>query len=110
MPAVDRAALTAELATLVGSSDPADPVCAGAVDAAVTFVERTVEIEELQSDSVTDHALIGFSRAMYLDRQASRGQVIPMGDSVADAIFTPEDPWSHWRHMFEPLREAWGVG
>jgi hypothetical protein len=108
MAAVNRSQLAAELAVITGSDDSA--TCAAAVDAAVTFVERCVEIDELQSDPITDHALIGFSRAMYLDRLASRGQVVAMGDTTADSIFSPEDPWQHWRHFFEPLREAWGIG
>jgi len=107
MAAVDSVQLTAELAVLTGG-EPA--ICAAAVDAAIAYVERCVEIDELQSDPITDHALIGFSRAMYLDRLASRGQVVALGDSTADSIFSPEDPWQHWRHFFEPLRVAWGIG
>ena len=107
MAAVDSVQLTAELAALTGGEPD---ICAAAVSAAIAYVERCVEIDELQSDPITDHALIGFSRAMYLDRLASRGQVVALGDSTADSIFSPEDPWQHWRHFFEPLREAWGIG
>ena len=109
MADVDRAALTAELAGLLGLSDPADSLAARAVDTAVEFVETTVEVSPLQSSPMTDNALVGFSRAMYLDRVASRGQVVPVADGNADTLFLPEDPWRHWRHFFEPLRVQWGI-
>lgn len=108
MADVDRAAIAAELAALLGkSTDPVDDAVTRAVDAAVEYVELTVELDDpLQATPLVDQGLIGFARAIYLDARA-RGTPGTAGD--VDLVFAPEDLWRHWRHYFEHLRTRWGM-
>jgi hypothetical protein len=111
----DVTAIATAVAGLV-HVDPADPDVNRAVFAAIEFVVTAENIDlaggtaadALPSDELTTHGLIGFSRALYLDVLASRGSTVAVGDSVVDTVYTPEDPYRHWRHYFAPLAEAWG--
>ena len=109
MAALDRTALSAELALLLGLSGDVPPQVARSVDAAIEYAQTVLGVTELQADAITNNGTIGFARSLYLDMRAARGQQVNVGDGVADNIFQPEDIWRHWRHYFEPQREAWGI-
>lgn len=94
-----------------------DAAVAAATSAAWRFVELAESLAEpgdppsstVPDDPVVRQGLIGFARAVYLDAVASRGSSVLLGDQTVDTVFTPEDPYRHWRHYFAGLRTSWGI-
>ena len=113
MPTVSEVAAVVAENVHVASDDAA---VVSATEAAWQFAAVAVGLTDdattptpIPDDPIVSAGLVGFARAVYLDRIASRGSQVALGDSVTDTVFTPEDPWRHWRHYFAHLTRSWGV-
>lgn len=113
---LDRDAVAARVAELVGIPAPDDAVTSAVLAAEVMVVHaETVPastdpaVSALPDDALTFEGMVGLSRRLFLDATVTDGSSAVLGDLVADVVYAPEDPYRHYRHFFAPLAAGWGV-
>lgn len=113
---LDPTIVAARVAELVGVGS-ADPDVAVAVAAAEILVVHAEGLEPrpdpstsaLPDDALTVEGMIGLSKRLYLDAVSNGGTSTVVADYTPDVVFSPEDPYRHYRHYFAPLAATWGV-